>query len=356
LHYEKPPCGSDEVVGNINGANGTLCAPKCDAQGKCPTDVPAGTWRKNTTKPQCILSDATTGEHYCALTCVLVGCPTGAHCAMIGIVAGVCLYPNGTQANAAPVKNLVVNPEAAAPTQPHLAQAWTALSKGDGLPNTVGLEHYIYEDQRTPGGLQGHIWDYGDSCKKIEVNTHGHYDQKTTSFDSGTYYINCDAVDCCYTGRGTSKTIPDVKQWDIATQGPGGFSKVHFVGLEDTTELNDNPVKQAEHWMETDKMPFQPPHVNVSYHYYITRSDDGITSHRIDYSAPGAAPGSIVYGNFTIIKNLTAHRNLFQIPDKCYPQGSGGRGHALACDGKMLKTWEQKYFKHSHATAASVVV
>merc|ERR1711976_257550 len=37
-----------------------------------------------------------------------------------------------------------------------------------------------------------------------------------------------------------------MKQWDVAT--PGLLTKVNFVGIEDTTELNENPVHQAEHW------------------------------------------------------------------------------------------------------------
>merc|ERR1719262_2007795 len=105
--------------------------------------------------------------------------------------------------------------------------------------------------------------------------------------------------------------------------------QVKFKGYNDTTELNDNPVKQAEHWQEVDKLPFTHG-LGVSYDHFITRSGSDIISHRIDYTAPSVAPGSILYGNFTVIHNVTAFRDTFKIPDECYPQGSG-RGHALSC-------------------------
>jgi len=135
-----------------------------------------------------------------------------------------------------------------------------------------------------------------------------------------------------------------VKKWDI--NNPGLMTSVEFKGMEDTTELNDNPVKSAEHCHETDKLPISHG-MNVSYHHYITRNKDDIISHRIDFSAPGAE-GSILYGNFTVVHNITAFRETFKIPDMCYPQGSG-RGHAMNCDGTKVEEWESKYFKHSHA-------
>merc|ERR1719482_998792 len=92
-HYEKPPCQSDETEASVQGANGEVSAPKCDASGTCPTDVPAGT----TDKPQCVLQDQS-GDKYCALTCVLGGCPTGAKCAHIGGIEGICVYPTGDRA------------------------------------------------------------------------------------------------------------------------------------------------------------------------------------------------------------------------------------------------------------------
>jgi len=89
-HYEKPPCQSDETEASVQGANGQVCAPKCDDSGSCPTDLPPGT----KDKPQCILQDQS-GNKYCALTCILGGCPTGAKCAHIGGPLGICVYPTG---------------------------------------------------------------------------------------------------------------------------------------------------------------------------------------------------------------------------------------------------------------------
>merc|ERR1712224_685518 len=86
-HYEKPPCQSDETEASVQGANGDVCAPKYDGT-SCPTDVPAGT----TDKPQCVLQDQS-GNKYCALTCILGGCPTGAKCAHPGGLMGICVYP-----------------------------------------------------------------------------------------------------------------------------------------------------------------------------------------------------------------------------------------------------------------------
>ena len=41
--------------------------------------------------------------------------------------------------------------------QPHLSQAWQALSSGDGLPDQIGLETYIYDEV---GEWKAHKWDY----------------------------------------------------------------------------------------------------------------------------------------------------------------------------------------------------
>jgi len=90
-HYEKPPCQSDEMAAQIQGADGELCAPHCDTTA-CPTDVPPGT----TAKPNCVLQDSSTGSKYCALTCFLGGCPSGAKCSGI---KGICLYPTSADMN-----------------------------------------------------------------------------------------------------------------------------------------------------------------------------------------------------------------------------------------------------------------
>jgi len=92
-HYEKPPCQSDETEAQVQGTGGELCAPSCDT-GACPTDVPPGT----RATPQCILQDSSTGKKYCALSCFLPGsCPSGAKCARLSGLTGVCVYPEAEQ-------------------------------------------------------------------------------------------------------------------------------------------------------------------------------------------------------------------------------------------------------------------
>merc|ERR1711934_156016 len=228
------------------------------------------------------------------------------------------------------------------PVQPHLAQAWTAMSKGDGLPNTVGFEQYIYEDQKTPGGVRGHTFDYPDqNCKKIEVSVNDRHALQ------GTFYLKCDAVDCCFStvgGHGGSMPArPDVKKWDIAQSGLG--KKVAYVGTQDIQDLYDD-VPAAETWYEKDHIPLSK--LGVNYTYYITRNNTDIITHKIHYEAPGTAPGDILFGNFTVQHDIESFRKNFVPPAQCNPQGSG-KGHALSCDGEKVKQWEAKYFKHSAA-------
>jgi hypothetical protein len=40
VHYEKPPCGSDEKAVQLMGIDGVFCSPQCSPD--CPTDVPDG--------------------------------------------------------------------------------------------------------------------------------------------------------------------------------------------------------------------------------------------------------------------------------------------------------------------------
>merc|ERR1711959_645301 len=228
------------------------------------------------------------------------------------------------------------------PVQPHLAQAWTAMSSGDGLPNQVGFEQYIYEDQKVEGGLRGHTFDYPDAgCKKIEVSSNDIHALQ------GTFYLKCDAVDCCFStvgGHGGSKPArPDVKKWDLAQNGLG--KKVAYAGSHDIKDLY-NDVPEAETWFEKDHIPFTK--VGVNYTYYITRNGTDIITHKIHYSAPGAAPGDILFGNFSVQHDVESFRQNFVPPAQCNPQGSG-KGHALSCNEDKVKQWEAKYFKHSAA-------
>lgn len=89
-HYEKPPCRSDEVDVQVQGLTGETCTPKCTGT-TCPTDVPEGT----TAKPSCVLQDSSTGDKYCALTCLIGGCPPGATCQRSGFM-GLCMYPSSS--------------------------------------------------------------------------------------------------------------------------------------------------------------------------------------------------------------------------------------------------------------------
>merc|ERR1712023_407711 len=89
-HYEKPPCQADEVNAQIQGLDGSVCAPKCNTAA-CPTDTPTGT--KDT--PSCCLQDSSSGDKYCALECGIGGCPPGASCKHpSGSLLGICVYPS----------------------------------------------------------------------------------------------------------------------------------------------------------------------------------------------------------------------------------------------------------------------
>merc|ERR1712066_675858 len=99
LHYEKPPCRSDEVDVKVQGLTGATCTPKCSGS-TCPSDVPEGT----TARPQCVLQDSSTGDKYCALTCLFGGCPSGAKCEHVGLT-GICMYPDSDEI---PSKTLVI--------------------------------------------------------------------------------------------------------------------------------------------------------------------------------------------------------------------------------------------------------
>lgn len=244
----------------------------------------------------------------------------------------------------------------AAPVQPHLAQAWTALSSGDGLPGQTGTEHYIYERDvdKSPGALNGHVFDYGAACKKIELDAGNHW-KENKDFASGTYYLKCDTVDCCWKGK-QRHLPPNVKKWDIAK--PGLMSQVKYVGLSDTTELNNKTVKQAERWQQIDKVPFTK--LTVTYDYYITRdsSSSDVISHRIDFTYPGGQngthkeAGTILYGNFQVQHNMTEFRNMFKVPPQCQ------KANLLKCESEKVESWERKYFRRGYATTqlAQVVV
>lgn len=235
--------------------------------------------------------------------------------------------------SAAPVEN--------DPVQPHLAQAWQAMSTGDGIQGQTGLESYIYQKGGDGDGtIRAHKWDYGaDTCIKYDVD--GGFSNPWT----GLYYVACDSVDCCVDDSAGNQ-VPDVKQWDIPKKNL--FTQVAFTGFHDTTELNNKPVKHAETWFAKEHIPFTK--VGVNYSYYISREENGnttdIVTHRIDYGAPQqGVDGSILYGNFTVIqpKDIDTFKNTFAPPAACL------KANVLSCDEKQLKKWNMKYFKHEAA-------
>lgn len=105
-HYEYPEnrkCGDDEVYAHIyNTFSSTrTCAPKCDSNGGCPTDVPEGAGAK----PACLLQDEN-GTKYCALGCSVVPfsgltCPNGkggaikGECEELHRFDFVCMFTSG---------------------------------------------------------------------------------------------------------------------------------------------------------------------------------------------------------------------------------------------------------------------
>jgi len=91
-HYEKPPCQDDEAQATVTGTGGAVCAPVCESDGSCPTDLPDGV----TAQPQCALSTSS-GDKFCALLCQSDDeCDSdgGSNCAFPQAGApGVCVYP-----------------------------------------------------------------------------------------------------------------------------------------------------------------------------------------------------------------------------------------------------------------------
>merc|ERR1719491_1776773 len=91
VHYDKPPCLSDEVKLDLKttpGAGqpgGQLCASPCYP--RCPSDKPPNT----TATPECRLHYSS-GRGLCALACSFSSsCPSGAFCAF---PLGVCVFPD----------------------------------------------------------------------------------------------------------------------------------------------------------------------------------------------------------------------------------------------------------------------
>merc|ERR1712100_1009994 len=184
--------------------------------------------------------------------------------------------------------------------------------------------------------MSGHVFDYGaDNCVKYEVimGVHSKY--------TGTYYVKCDAVDCCKDAR--IQGPPDVKKWDI------GQAKKSAITHLDATDLDDldGHVAGADTWLE-DISAFS---AHFKYTYYITQSDNGdVITHAIDYEAPTVAPGRILYGNFTAkhADELDAFREVFKAPAQCL------KDNTLHCNDAHVQKWDRKY--HSRGSVAELVV
>jgi len=202
--------------------------------------------------------------------------------------------------------------------QPHLSQAWQALSSGDGPLNEIGLETYIYDEVTDSKAFK---WDYGKKCIKILLQTPGMVK------GAETYYLGCDAVDCCKGKMGGSGRI-----WDIGAYG----GRVQFDGYLDTTELNDVPITGAESWSE--EISYHGS--SVIYFYKIHREDSyavdkAVRTHRIDYGKTGTV--TILYGNFTQLKDIEAAKAIFKLPAICLQDDT------LYCDDNHAS----QYFKHA---------
>jgi len=128
----------------------------------------------------------------------------------------------------------------------------------------------------------------------------------TGSYSCIAYYLKLNGPNCCKCDQ-----VDSPKQWDIAKSGL--LTKVGFVGFEDTTDLNDNPVTGAEHWNTKSVLPKV---LSVTYDYFLHREENGdVVSHRINFNTSVAQEGSILYGNFEVQHDLDAHRARFAVPD-----------------------------------------
>eukprot|EP00929_Paragymnodinium_shiwhaense_P053772 TRINITY_DN26940_c0_g1_i1.p1 TRINITY_DN26940_c0_g1~~TRINITY_DN26940_c0_g1_i1.p1 ORF type:complete len:383 (-),score=67.68 TRINITY_DN26940_c0_g1_i1:46-1194(-) len=89
-HYGQAPCGADEAQGEVQGGLGYLCAPKCDQNFNCPTDIPYG----SSAQAQCMLKDVDQSA-FCGLLCQMDSqCPSGATCQQLRQVQiGLCQFP-----------------------------------------------------------------------------------------------------------------------------------------------------------------------------------------------------------------------------------------------------------------------
>merc|ERR1712083_20314 len=190
----------------------------------------------------------------------------------------------------------------------------------------IGKESYfVSADQK----FKAHKYEYPQAgCTKISL----HDPTQLHHIPGGerNYYIGCDAVNCCYSDF-------SMRPWDIPKSGL--FTSVGFVGYEDTTELNDKPVKHAEHWRQRSTLPGK---VGIGYEYFVHRANNSdVISHRIDYNVTGAKvpAGSILYGDFEVQQDSDNFRQVFAPPAECL------KPNLIKCPQQQVDAWEKQHFK-----------
>jgi len=222
---------------------------------------------------------------------------------MIGIVSGVCLYPNGTQANAAPVKNFVMNPEKAAVTHPRLPTMWTALVNEDEVGIVHESEHFVAKSDEK--NVSAKWTNYTDgSCQRL-IRAGYEYDQKR-------YLLGCDAVDCCIEdGAGPL-------EYQIPNAHPAFLAPVQHVGKE-TITLFDKSTVQADHWHWKFMI--------AQYNVWTTTAADGTgILHRWDAGVQNSSfPNEYVKYTPVPAEQESSFLATFNVPDIC----SG----AMSCAG-----------------------
>merc|ERR1719473_362170 len=107
---------------------------------------------------------------------------------------------------------------AAQPDQPHLSQAWMAMSSGDGLKGAIGKESYHIS---ADGKFKAHMYEYPEqSCTKISL----HDPTQLHHIPGGerNYYLGCDAVNCCYS---------DFKMKELDIEKSDGSARLHSLPM-----------------------------------------------------------------------------------------------------------------------------
>lgn len=167
--YGQPPCAAGEVQGEMQGAPGYLCAPRCDPTSySCPTDVPYGT----SAQPQCMLQDVNSGA-FCGLLCEMDSqCPSGSRCRkndQMGV--SVCIFPVSFSewAHAGLSTKFAIGwpsqPGGGAPANFQISKTFSALqalkrkySIGDGDADMLVVKEFLSSLSATAPAASGSSW------------------------------------------------------------------------------------------------------------------------------------------------------------------------------------------------------